>query len=243
MTARTIVALPYLAALMLATAVASAAAAQPASPAGPTVSAVQPAQTQTNALQGFSQNRNEPVKIESSRLEVRDKDKKATFLGDVHLTQGDTTLTCRTLVVFYEQNAAAPTSANPAAAKTATTQPAAGGQSQIKRLEALGDVLVVQKDQTAKGGTGIFDMKSNTITLEGDVVVTQGQNVVRGERLVVDMTTGVSKVEPAKGGNGRVMGLFQPGAAKGLQEPAGAKDAPKDAAKPSPGPLKLMAPQ
>ena len=38
-------------------------------------------------------------------------------------------------------------------------------------------------------------MKSNTITLLGNVVVSQGGNVVRGERLVVDMTTGVSKVD------------------------------------------------
>ena len=38
-------------------------------------------------------------------------------------------------------------------------------------------------------------MKTNTITLLGNVVVSQGKNVVRGERLVVDMTTGVSKVD------------------------------------------------
>jgi lipopolysaccharide export system protein LptA len=175
------------------------------------------------------------------RLEVRDKDKKATFQGDVHLTQGDTTLTCKTLVVYYEQNAA-PSSTNPAAARTATMQPAAtaqpgaNGQSQIRRVEALGDVVVVQKDQTATGNSGIFDMRANTITLEGNVAITQGQNVVQGERMVVDMTTGVSKVEPAKGSSGRVRALFQPGSAKDLQNPGG----PKDAAKPPSGPMKLF---
>jgi lipopolysaccharide export system protein LptA len=247
MTARTLGRL-YVATLMLAAAIAFAAAAQPATrpaPAAPTPAA-QPAPP--NALQGFSQNRNEPVKIESARLEVRDKDKKATFLGDVHLTQGDTTLTCKTLVVHYEQNAA-PTAANPAAARTATTQPAANGQSQIRKLEALGDVVVVQKDQTATGSSGIFDMKSNTITLVGNVVVTQGPNVLRGERLTVDMTSGVSTVEPArdaKGHPGRVEGLFLP-AQKGPQDPAAPKDAaspkdaggPKDGAKPPSGPMKL----
>jgi lipopolysaccharide export system protein LptA len=36
--------------------------------------------------------------------------------------------------------------------------------------------------------------------LTGNVVVSQGKNVVRGERMVVDMTTGVSKVDSgAKG--------------------------------------------
>ena len=42
--------------------------------------------------------------------------------------------------------------------------------------------------------------------MQGGVVLTQGQNVLRGDRLVVDMTTGVSRVESD---SGRVQGLFQ----------------------------------
>ena len=42
-------------------------------------------------------------------------------------------------------------------------------------------------------------MKSNTVTLLGNVVVSQGQNVMRGDRLVVDLTTGVSRVECRQG--------------------------------------------
>ena len=41
-----------------------------------------------NALQGFSQNRDEPVKIQASALEVREKDKQAKFSGDVHVDPG-----------------------------------------------------------------------------------------------------------------------------------------------------------
>jgi lipopolysaccharide export system protein LptA len=37
-------------------------------------------------------------------------------------------------------------------------------------------------------------------------VLTQGKNVLRGDRLIVDMTTGVSRVES---NSGRVQGLFQ----------------------------------
>ena len=61
-----------------------------------------------NALQGFSQNRDQPVKIDAATLEVRDKDKVATFGGNVHLVQGDTTLRCKTLVVFYDQDCRRP---------------------------------------------------------------------------------------------------------------------------------------
>jgi len=33
-------------------------------------------------------------------------------------------------------------------------------------------------------------MQSNTVTLNGNVVVTRGKDVVRGQRLVVDLNTG-----------------------------------------------------
>ena len=92
--------------------------------------------------------------------------------------------------------------------------PGPGGEQRIKRLEAHGGVVVTQKEQTATGDLGIFDMKANTVTLTGNpVVMTQGQNVLRGEKLVVDLTSGVSRVELNKGGQGRVQGLFQPGSA------------------------------
>ena len=90
--------------------------------------------------------------------------------------------------------------------KTATPGP--GGQQQISRLEAKGGVIVTQKDQTATGDTGVFDMRTNTVTLTGNVMVTQGQNVMRGERLVVDLTSGVSRVEAGKN-NGPVRMLIQ----------------------------------
>lgn len=164
----------------------------------------QPSKGPPNALQGFSQNRDQPVHIEAATLEVRDKDKLATFSGDVKVKQGDTGLRCKSLVVFYE--------GNDADGKTLqAASPGPGGQQRIKRLEARGGVVVTQKEQTATGETGIFDMKTNTVTLNGNVVMTQGQNVLRGDRLVVDLTSGVSRVESGKNGQGRVQGLFQPG--------------------------------
>lgn len=160
-----------------------------------------------NALQGFSKNRDQPVHIEAATLEVRDKDKMATFSGDVRVKQGDTGMRCKSLLVFYEQDGADD--------KNGKTMPAAtpgpGGAQKIKRLEARGGVVVTQKEQTATGDLGIFDMKANTVTLTGNVMMTQGKNVLRGDRLVVDLTSGVSRVESGKNGTGRVQGLFVPG--------------------------------
>ena len=165
-----------------------------------------------NAKQGFSQNRDQPIQIEAASLEMRDKKKEATFAGNVKVVQGDTTMTSKTLVVFYDSTPAP--SATPAAnakatAKSAPIQsatPGPGGSSSIRRLEARGSVVVTQKDQVVTGETAVFDTKTNLVTMLGGVVLTQGKNVLRGDRLMVDMTTGVSRVESD---SGRVQGLFQ----------------------------------
>jgi lipopolysaccharide export system protein LptA len=206
-------------------AVGWAAAAQTSTPAH----GAAPAQSApANPLQGFSQNSDQPIKIVSTSLEVRDKDHVATFIGNVHVTQGDTTMKCKTLVVFYDQ------SAGPAAPKTAQS---GSSNQQIKRLEAKGGVVITQKDQTATGDTGVFDMKTNTATLIGNVVVTQGENVVRGDKMVIDMTTGVSRVEAVN--KGRVESLITPSKGPPGGQPGSAPGTPagKDA-KPS-APLRI----
>ncbi|MCC8935266.1 LPS ABC transporter substrate-binding protein LptA [Bradyrhizobium sp. Arg68] len=166
-----------------------------------------------NAMQGFVQNRDQPVRIEAAILEMRDKKKEATFSGNVKVVQGDTTMTSKVLVVFYEDKAAQPSTpadtkgakgdksakATPSQSATPAPPPGPGGSSSIKRLEAKGSVVVTQKDQTVTGETAIFDAKANLITVLGgggvQVVLTQCSNVLRGDRLRVDMTTGVSRVD------------------------------------------------
>ena len=162
-----------------------------------------------NAMQGFSQNRDQPIQIEAASLEMHDKKKEATFSGNVKVVQGDTTMTSKTLVVFYESGGSA--TAAPAAkgstksAPILSATPGPGGSSSIKRLEAHGNVVVTQKDQVVTGETAVFDTKSNLVTMLGGVVLTQCKNVLKGDRLIVDMTTGVSRVESD---SGKVQGLF-----------------------------------
>ena len=186
-----------------------------------------PSNAPPNALQGFSQNRDKPIKINSATLEVRDKEKMATFSGDVHLVQGDTSMRSKTLVVYYDDE---PT--KPGAPSAGATQAAPQQNQQIKKVEAKGDVLVVQKDQRATGESGIFDMRTNTVKLVGNVVISQGLNVVKGDTLTVDMTTGVSRISCDKAPEKcRVTGLFQPGSMKqegrGEAAPAQTRETPR----------------
>ncbi len=154
----------------------------------------------------------QPIQIDAATLEVRDKVKQATFSGNVVVVQGDTTLKCQRLVVFYGQGFAPPRSdpVGPGAQSTAivptTTQ-------NIRKIEAYGGVTVFSKDQKATGDTGVYDLQAKTITLTGNVVVSQGQDVVHGERVVVDTTTGNARVESMNGGGAapsRVRALIIP---------------------------------
>src|SRR5919201_5584422 len=105
---------------------------------------------------------------------------------------------CKVLVVYYEESATK-------AGGPKTADPGPAGSSQIRRMEARGNVVVTQMDQIATGERGDFDMRTNTVTLSGKVVVTKGQDVLRGERLIVNLTDGVSRME-----GGRVEGMFNP---------------------------------
>lgn len=178
--------------------------------------AAQPSKGPPNALQGFSQNRDQPVHIDAATLEVRDKDKVATFSGNVHVRQGDTDMRCQSLVVFYDQDD--DKNAKGKGKPMQQAAPGPGGNQKIKKLEARGGVVVTQKEQTATGDLGIFDMPSNTVTLTGNVVMTQGQNVLRGDKLIVDLANGVSRVESGKNGHGRVQGLFLPSSGGGMPD-------------------------
>ena len=83
-------------------------------------------------------------------------------------------------------------------------------------------MTVLTKDQSATGDLGIYDLKTKTITLSGNVVVSQGQNIIHGERVVVDTETGNARVESGgsgagtgAAGSGRVRALIQPGKGQG----------------------------
>jgi lipopolysaccharide export system protein LptA len=162
--------------------------------------------------QGQGKDQDQPIQIDARSLEVRDKSKIATFSGNVKVVQGDTTMTCKTLVVFYGQElgiaGSKPVAAPPPNGTTGTVPDA----QNIRRIEARGNVTVVSKDQTATGDVGIYDVLAKTITLSGgDVVVTQGKNVIHGERVVVNTLTGDAHVEATPGApQGRVRALIIP---------------------------------
>ncbi|WP_246685632.1 LptA/OstA family protein [Methylobacterium sp. WL103] len=179
----------------------------------------------------------EPIKIDADRLDVFDRESKAIFAGNVVAVQGDSTIRCSTMTVHYKRGKDKDAAKKDAGAE-AEEKPkdAAGmGENGIQKVDCAGPVTVVQKDQVATGDSAVFDQAAKRIVLTGNVVLSQCQNVTRGQRLVYDMNTGRANMDPVPGG--RVSALFVPGeksdankSAKGCPQPAGiAKTAPKPA--------------
>ncbi len=141
------------------------------------------------AFSGFDAGSDAPIQIEADQLEVRDTEKTAIYSGNVQVRQGDTVLEAPALRVFYTGEGA-----------NAETPGA-----QVSRIEAGPGVLVRSGEQTASSDRAVFDMGRDLITMSGNVVLTQGSNVVRGERLVVNLATKEGRIE-----GGRVQTLIGP---------------------------------
>ncbi|XYD07615.1 LptA/OstA family protein [Methylobacterium sp. NMS12] len=157
----------------------------------------------------------DPIKIDADRLDVFDRENKAIFAGNVVAVQGDSTIRCSTMTVTYKRGKDAPGKgakgdakgeAKDEGADAAPRNPAENG---IQKVDCAGPVTVVQKDQVATGDHAVFDQDAKRIVLTGNVVLSQCQNVTRGQRLVYDMNTGRANMDPVAGG--RVSALFVPG--------------------------------
>ncbi|MBX9683678.1 MAG: LPS export ABC transporter periplasmic protein LptC [Hyphomicrobium sp.] len=126
-----------------------------------------------------------PINIEAARLDVDDTLKDAVFTGDVRAIQGDFIIRAATLTAKYT-----------GAAGLGAGNDTKAAAAQLTRIKARDKVQVTGNDgQTATGDWAEFDPKANMATLGGNVILTQGKNVVRGTKLVIDMTTGESTIK------------------------------------------------
>lgn len=153
-----------------------------------------PAMAQDSALKGH--NINAPIDVTADRIEVRDADNQALFSGAVSIRQGAMTLDAASVRVFYTRTKA--------------------DEPEISRIDAQGSVKLVSPSETATARYGIYDVTQRQVTMIGDVVLARGGNVLRGQRLAIDLNSGRSTLDgsgaPAAPGapatGGRVTGRF-----------------------------------
>ena len=157
-----------------------------------------------------------PVEISSDNLEVLQKENKAIFRGNVIAVQGKLRLNSDKMTVHYKQK-------DPNAKPTPAPAPGAaapgGDMGAISHIEVEGHVLVASPEETAEGDSGDYDVEKRFLHLIGEhVVLTRGQNILRGKAVDYNLDTGRSVLtngdESVKGKSGksdnRVRGVFVP---------------------------------
>ena len=178
------------------------------------------AQSISETFSTFTSDTSAPIDIESNSLEIHEAKKMAIFEGDVIAIQDGWTLQTTRLEVHYKdgEKTKPGTEAKATAVKADEKTGKTGqGGTQITLLKARGTVLISTQDgQSSSSKWAQVDMREQKITVGGDVVLTQGENILKGDKLVIDLATGKSRlVNPGDGANrpGRVRALFIPGTA------------------------------
>ncbi len=173
-------------------------------------------------------NSKEPISIDANRLNYFDKEQKAIYTGNVVAIQGDTKLTCSMMTIYLAKSTpAAKADAAPAPAADAAGGGVGTGNSQVKHMDAVGPVTVVSKTQVATGDRAAYDKEENKVWLFGNVTLSDGGNVTKGDKLTYDLTSGQAVVEVEKS-TSRVHGQFIPGSGAGdaVDKPATSKKEP-----------------
>lgn len=149
----------------------------------------QPEAAASGGVAQFKTSPDAPVDVEADSLDVDDNARIAVFRGDVVTRQGEVTMRSSEIQAFYTGSARLADTTGQAA-KT----PADG--TELSRIDAKGSVVVTSDDgRKVTGSTARFDAKSNNVVVSGDVELSQAGTVVRGNRLVIDMTTGRATID------------------------------------------------
>ena len=155
---------------------------------------------------------NAPTDITADGLEVVDAQHMAIWRGNVEAVQNGHRLVCDVLTMYGTGQSAS--RSNPAPKPSAAATGGAGiGDSfgEIRQMVAEGHVFFVGDNQTARGNHAVYDVAPDTITITGDVVMVQGDNVIHGDKVVIQVKTGHADVISNVTGRNRperVRGVF-----------------------------------
>jgi lipopolysaccharide export system protein LptA len=145
-------------------------------------------------------NSNAPVDITADELETQNNACTSIWRGHAEALQDNARLRADVLTADFE-------------VKGGAGGGRSGGCGDLLRLRADGSVYYVTPTQKVHGDNAIYVAADDTLTVTGDVVATQGQNVLRGTKMVFNTRTGQGHMEGAvKGRNKaeRPRGVFYP---------------------------------
>lgn len=148
----------------------------------------------------IAQNSDAPVDLTADELEVVNDQCLAIWRGSAEALQDTSRLRADVLRIYNRQTPG----------KTGSTGANCGG---LARMEAQGNVYYVTPKQRVRSDAATYEKDTETIVMTGDVVAVQGKDVLRGERMVINVKTGNAQMQTSVRGRntpGRVRGVFYP---------------------------------
>lgn len=133
-----------------------------------------PVSVAAQAPKKIKMDKNQPIQIESDRLDAYQEKKLVIFSGHAVATQGDKTIKADRLLIYYKDQPVAPEKKN----KTETA-------GDFEKIEAQGQVVITQTNRVVTGDQAVFYQDSQTIVTTGNAVMREGKNVVKGEKIIV----------------------------------------------------------
>lgn len=83
----------------------------------------------------------------------------------------------------------------------------------VDQIDAAGNVVIImENDRSAKADTAIYTQKAGTALLTGNVTISEGGNILNGQKAEIDFNSGISKMLAS--GKSRVTGIFRPASAE-----------------------------
>jgi lipopolysaccharide export system protein LptA len=134
-------------------------------------------------VSGFAQapkklkmDKNQPILIQSDRLDAYQEKRMVIFSGNAVATQGDKTIKSDRLLIYYKNN--------PGQTKKKDVKDM-GNAGDLEKLEAQGHVTITQTNRVVTGDNAIFYQDSQKIIMTGNAVMREGKNMVKGDKIVV----------------------------------------------------------
>jgi len=143
-----------------------------------------------------------PIRVTADRSEVLDKERKVVLIDNVDITQGTARLRADIVTIEY----------GGAGGSTTTTSGLGSNFGDIRTMTARGNVFYVTPDLKANGDLGVYIASADTITLTGDITLVRGEDVAKGDRLVMELAAGKTTLD---GGNSQVKMVINPGEGNG----------------------------
>ncbi len=132
-----------------------------------------------------------PITVKSNEMTADNKGKTAVFSGKVVAKQGDITIFADKLVVNY-----------------------ADKNKEVEKVEALGNVRIVQLNRTGFADQALYDSRSGRIVLTGTPRVVQGGDSISGKVITYYVDGDRSDVSSGGDPKARVEAVINPPARK-----------------------------